>query len=203
MQTYTQEVSKLTSEIKKKDADRSDMTPAAVQRRRRERERLQSLVDQLNQDFKVQTSVYQSTKDRLLKERDFWFLGTTSIPTSESVSPRNRTVLAILQHCVIPRCLFGPNEAIYSAKFLREMHKLGTRNFSSLTLFDKVVFSYIFTNLASCLSIYMIQSFLHAQTEKRKTMDDFYEKYSASLLVGTEIDLSTRRRLSGLLLSAF
>lgn len=202
MQTYSQEVSKLTSEIKKKDADRSDMTVAAVQRRRRERERLQGLVDQINQDFKVQTAVYQSTKDRLLKERDFWFPGTTST-ASESVSPRNRMVLAILQHCVIPRCLFGPNEAIYSAKFIKDMHKLGTKNFSSLTLFDKVLFFYFVPNLDSCLSIYMIQLFLRAQTEKRKIMDDFYARYWASLLVGTGIDLSTRRKLSGLLPPAF
>lgn len=34
-------------------------------------------------------------------------------------------------------------------------------------------------------------------------MDDFYEKYSASSLVGTEIDLSTRRKLSGLARPAF
>lgn len=141
MQTYTQEVSKLTNEIKKKDAERSDMTATAVQRRRRERERLQSLVDQLNQDFKAQTAAYQTAKDRLAREKDSWFDETrpalASLP-SEMVPPRNRTVLAILQHCVIPRCLFGPNEAIFSAKFIKEMHKLGTKNFSSLTLFDKV-----------------------------------------------------------------
>jgi hypothetical protein len=138
MQAYTQEVSKLTSEIKKKDADRADTSPQAVQRRRRERERLQTLVDQLNQEFKTQTAVYQSTKLRLSKEKDFWF-DWANFPSGPVVAPpRNRTVLAILQHCVIPRCLFGPNEAIFSARFVREMHRLGTKNFSSLTLFDKV-----------------------------------------------------------------
>jgi hypothetical protein len=141
MQTYTQEVSKLTNEIKKKDADRTDMTPTAVQRRRRERERLQTLVDQLNQDFKAQTAAYQITKDRLSREKDSWFDETKPTSASETVPPRNKTVLAILQHCVIPRCLFGPNEAIFCAKFIRDMHKLGTKNFSSLTLFDKVCFS--------------------------------------------------------------
>ena len=138
MLTYTQEVSKLTSEIKKKDADRTDMTPVAVQRRRRERERLQALVDQLNQEFKSQTAVYQKTKKRLAKEKEFWFDWAKFPSAPDTTPPRNRTVLAILQHCVIPRCLFGPNEAIFSAKFVREMHKLGTKNFSSLTLFDKV-----------------------------------------------------------------
>jgi THO complex subunit 2 len=140
MQAYTLEVSKLTSEIKKKDADRTDMTAIAVQRRRRDRERLQALVDQLNQEFKTQTAVYQATKSRLSKEKDFWFDWAKLQSGPETPPPRNRTVLAILQHCVIPRCLFGPNEAIFSAKFVREMHRLGTKNFSSLTLFDKVSF---------------------------------------------------------------
>jgi len=138
MQAYTQEVSKLTSEIKKKDADRTDMSAQAIQRRRRERERLQSRVDQLNQEFKNQTVVYQATKNRLAKEKESWFDWTIFPSHPTAPPPRNRTVMAILQHCVVPRCLFGPNEAIFSAKFLREMHRLGTKNFSTLTLYDKV-----------------------------------------------------------------
>jgi hypothetical protein len=149
MQAYTQEVQKLTSDIKKKDADRTDMTPVAIQRRRRERERLQALIDQLNQEFKVQTAVYQTTKQRLSKEKDFWFDWAKLPSGPETIPPRNRTVLAILQHCIIPRCLFGPNEAIYSAKFVREMHRLGTKNFSSLTLFDKVSWTYLTSMLTT------------------------------------------------------
>ena len=133
-----QEVSKLTSEIKKKDADRTDMSAQAVQRRRRERERLQSLVDQLNQEFKNQTVVYQNTKNRLAKEKESWFDWTIFPTHPVNPPPRNRTVMAILQHCIVPKCLFGPNEAIFSAKFLKEMHRLGTKNFSTLTLYDKV-----------------------------------------------------------------
>jgi len=138
MQAYSQEVQKVTSEIKKKDADRTDLTPLAVQRRRRERERLQTLVDQLNQEFKFQTTAYQSTKQRLSQEKDFWFDWKKQSSPLDIPPPRNKTVLSILQHCVIPRCVFGPNEAIFTARFLREMHRLGTKNFSSLTLFDKV-----------------------------------------------------------------
>lgn len=138
VQAYTQEVTRLASEIKKRDADRSDSMPLAVQRRRRERERLQTLVDQLNQEFKTQTTIYQATKKRLAREKDFWFDWAHLPIKSESPPPRNKTVLAVLQHCIVPRCLFSPNDAIFSAKFVREMHRLGTKNFSSLTLFDKV-----------------------------------------------------------------
>jgi THO complex subunit 2 len=118
------------------------MSPLAVQRRRRDRDRLQALIDQLNKDFKVQTAAYQSTKERLSREKDFWFDWAKLSSTPEAVPPRNKTVLAILQHCIIPRSMFGPNEAIFGAKFVREMHRLGTKNFSSLTLFDKV-FSFL------------------------------------------------------------
>jgi len=138
MQAYSQEVGKLATEIKKKDSDRTDISAVAIQRRRRDRERLQVLVDQLNQEFKTQTAAYQATKTRLSKEKDFWFDWAKLSSGAQTIPPRNKTVLAILQHCIIPRCIFGPNEAIYSAKFIRDMHRLGTKNFSSLTLFDKV-----------------------------------------------------------------
>jgi THO complex subunit 2 len=146
MQAYSQEVSKLTAEIKKKDADRSDLSPPAVQKKRREREQLQGQIDQLNQEFKIQTSAFQSTKKRLSIEKDLWFDWTSLYPAGEPSPPRNKTVLTILQHCIIPRSLFGPNEAIFSAKFVREMHRLGTKNFSSLTLFDKVTSQFFTCN---------------------------------------------------------
>jgi THO complex subunit 2 len=139
MQAYKQESQKLTTELLKKDADKTDMSPLAIQRRRRERERLQAIVDQLTQEFKIQTTSYQTTRARLSKEKEFWFDWAKLPSGPESSPPRNKTVLAILQHCVIPRCLFGPNDAIFCARFLREMHRLGTNNFSSLTLMDKVI----------------------------------------------------------------
>jgi THO complex subunit 2 len=142
MQAYSQEVSKLTNEIKKKEADKTDISPLAIQRRRRERERLQASVDQLNQEFKIQTAAYQTTKTRLSQEKDFWFDWAKLPSGPDTVPPRNKTVLAILQHCIIPRCLFGPNEANFCARFLREMHRLGTKNFSSLTLMDKVILGF-------------------------------------------------------------
>jgi Transcription factor/nuclear export subunit protein 2 len=135
---YTTEVHKVTAEIKRQDADRSDTSASVLQRKRRERERLQTAVNQLNQEFKTQTAAFQAAKKRLSKEKEFWFNWEKLENGPETPPPRNKTVLALLQHCFIPRCLFGPNEAIYSAKFIREMHRMGTQNFSSLTLFDKV-----------------------------------------------------------------
>jgi THO complex subunit 2 len=180
MQAYTQEVSKLTSEIKKRDADRTDMSAPAVQRRRRERERLQSLVDQLNQEFKNQTVVYQTTKNRLAKEKESWFDWTIFPSHPINPPPRNRTVMAILQHCIVPRCLFGPNEAIFSAKFLKEMHRLGTKNFSTLTLYDKV-----FPGI-QCLANWLFRSlststrplFSPAQITRQKITAGSSEKFS-------------------------
>jgi THO complex subunit 2 len=138
MEAYHAEVTKLTTEIKKQDADRSDTSVRTLQQKRRERERLQGIIEQLNQEFKKQAAAYQVAKKRLSKEKDFWFNWEKLENGPETPPLRNKTVLAMLQHCFIPRSLFGPNEAIYCAKFIREMHRMGTQNFSSLTLFDKV-----------------------------------------------------------------
>jgi hypothetical protein len=43
-----------------------------------------------------------------------------------------------MELCIFPRLRMSPTDAVFSAQFLRLIHGLGTPNFSSLTMYDKV-----------------------------------------------------------------
>lgn len=44
----------------------------------------------------------------------------------------------LLQHCIFPRALFSPEDAIYAARFLHTLHMVGAPNFSSLSCYDRL-----------------------------------------------------------------
>ena len=47
-------------------------------------------------------------------------------------------VSQIMQHCIIPRVRLSPVEAVFCARFIKQMHSLGTPHFQTLALYDKV-----------------------------------------------------------------
>ena len=90
----------------------------------------QDLIKQLRAELKDQTLNHQATRRRLSLEKDHWFKDTCT---------RSEIVYQLLQYCIIPRALLSPTDAIFAGRFLRLMHANGTRNFSSLTAYDKVI----------------------------------------------------------------
>ncbi|KAI7849247.1 transcription factor/nuclear export subunit protein 2-domain-containing protein [Circinella umbellata] len=48
-------------------------------------------------------------------------------------------ISSIIQHCVLPRSIASETDAVFCAEFVLLMHRLGARNFSSLTMLDKVL----------------------------------------------------------------
>ena len=44
-----------------------------------------------------------------------------------------------LQHCIFPRCVFSPADAVYCAKFVQQTHAQGTPFFSTLQYYDKLL----------------------------------------------------------------
>jgi THO complex subunit 2 len=104
-------------------------TSAAVQRRKRERERCIWLMEKLEKELKDQEENLERTMNRLRAERDWWFIGSAN---------RYDIIHHLIQYCIYPRCIFSANDAKFCAKFMSLMHSLGTANFSSLTLYDRV-----------------------------------------------------------------
>ena len=60
-----------------------------------------------------------------------WFTEKANESAAESMNQ-------FLQHCIFPRCVFTPADAVYCAKFVQHTHAQGTPFFSTLQYYDKV-----------------------------------------------------------------
>ena len=49
------------------------------------------------------------------------------------------TMNHFLQHCIFPRCVFSPADAVYCARFVQQTHAQGTPFFSTLQYYDKLL----------------------------------------------------------------
>lgn len=47
--------------------------------------------------------------------------------------------MQFLQHCIFSRCIYSSADAIFCAKFVHILHKMGTPYFSTLQYYDKVL----------------------------------------------------------------
>jgi hypothetical protein len=45
---------------------------------------------------------------------------------------------ALLQFCLIPRCMVSPRDALYCGRFLQRLHHIDAPGFNSIICFDKV-----------------------------------------------------------------
>ncbi|EPQ27722.1 uncharacterized protein PFL1_04859 [Pseudozyma flocculosa PF-1] len=99
-----------------------------------QRKRLADTVAQLNAELKEQMKAHEVTRKRLVAEKDHWF---------SDRAERGSVAAQMIQHCLFPRALLSATDAIFAGRFIKSMHGLGTRNFSSLTVYDKVFVEHV------------------------------------------------------------
>lgn len=131
--SYQREVNKLKAILQaeeNKDAGK----------KKKERERCESLIAKLLEEEKLQQEHCHRVMARLKNEKDDWF---------QSKAAKNETITQFLQLCLFPRCTFTPVDALYCAKFVNLIHSLKTHNFSTLLCYDRV-FLDITNTVASC-----------------------------------------------------
>lgn len=105
--------------------------------------RHQESLEQLRAELKARTLAHQATRRRLTLEREYWF-------PYNGGKCRPVLVHQILQYCLIPRALLSPTDAMFAGKFIRLMHIYGTRNLSSLTLYDRIFIEHVSPVIFSC-----------------------------------------------------
>ncbi len=109
--------------------ENKDLNPS---RKKKEKERLNNLLDKLTDEQKRQREHVDKVMARLRAEKDSWFF------SRNAKLAKNETITTFLQLCLFPRCIFTANDAIYCAKFVQVIHLLKTPNFSTLICFDRV-----------------------------------------------------------------
>lgn len=110
-----------------------------VSKRKKEKEKFSALASKLEMEMKKQKENHEIVFSLLQTEKFKWFTNSKS---------RSQIVHLIVQHCLFPRALFSPADAIYTAKFIKLLHNIGTPNFSSLSLFDRIINDISFTLIA-------------------------------------------------------
>ncbi|KAG1146027.1 hypothetical protein G6F37_003593 [Rhizopus arrhizus] len=90
----------------------------------------QASLDMLNEDLPRHQAHVEKVMTILKDSQSRWF------PSSMQ---RQALISNVLQHCILPRSKISEVDAAFCYEFAMLMHKINTVNFSSLTLFDKVL----------------------------------------------------------------
>jgi len=123
-EAYSREIFKLKQNIKSLETESTHDG-----RKRREKERYESLIVKLKDEEKKQEEHHCRIRARMKHERDNWFFAKTT---------KNDTITNFLQLCIFPRSIFSALDAVYCAKMIHVLHQLKTNNFSTLLCFDRI-----------------------------------------------------------------
>jgi len=164
-----------------RSADRTKRLSASSHRAKRDR--YNTFVNTLAQEFKEQTASRVFTMKRLAREKQHWFAHSkapsitysnflTHVPAEHRASV---LASAIIEHCIQPRCLLSPMDADFCAQFIKVMHTQGTPRFHTLQCYDKVRLFHaaiyrIFRVGFSCLGTTSRQLSFPAASMKPRTM---------------------------------
>ena len=138
-ETYAKEIAKL----KAAPAKVNENNELNSTRKKKEKERLASLMEKMIEEQKRQKDHVERVMVRLREEKDTWFFSRSA------KLAKNETITTFLQLCLFPRCIFTANDAIYCAKFVKVIHMLKTPNFSTLICFDRIFCDITYT-VTSC-----------------------------------------------------
>jgi THO complex subunit 2 len=133
--SYEKEADRLKGQIQA--AEDKDM-PAG--KKKKEIERCRALLERLMEEQQRQEEHVRRVRLRLDREKIGWF---------GAKMHRVEMTIQFLQHCLIPRCVFTANDALYCAEFVHLLHTIQTPNFSTLICYDRI-FCDISYSLSMC-----------------------------------------------------
>ncbi|VAH69513.1 unnamed protein product [Triticum turgidum subsp. durum] len=123
---YDAEIKKLHENLKQLE-DNSDNSSIAISRRKKDKERIQDLLDKLKNESDKHHQHVISVLQRLTREKDKWL---SSSPDALKIN------MEFLQRCIYPRCVLSMQDAVYCATFVQMMHSLGTPFFNTVNHID-------------------------------------------------------------------
>ncbi|CAN6621826.1 THO complex subunit 2 [Trichomonascus vanleenenianus] len=129
----------LTETIRSLERERGRESAEKLREKKAEKEGLLPQLNKLVAESKRHALHYNKTRARLELEKDHWFsYNVEKLTGAEGINIRRQQTRHLLAHCILPRALHSPIDAIYCANFVRVLHSFGTVNFSTLSFFDKL-----------------------------------------------------------------
>lgn len=126
---YESEIAKQHAALKALE-EISDNSHSAIAKRKKDKERIQEVLDRLSSELQKQEQNVAAVHQRLVREKDSWL---TSCPDSLKIN------MEFLQRCIFPRCVLSMPDAVYCAKFVHTLHSLGTPFFNTVNHIDVLI----------------------------------------------------------------
>ncbi|KAI3847949.1 hypothetical protein MKX03_017474 [Papaver bracteatum] len=126
---YDSEIAKQHAALKALE-ELSDNSSSAITKRKKDKERIQELLDRLTYELRKHEENAASVRQRLAREKDKWL---RSCPDTLKIN------MEFLQRCILPRCIFSMPDAVYCAQFVRTLHSIGTPFFNTVNHIDVLI----------------------------------------------------------------
>ncbi|KAL9098813.1 MAG: hypothetical protein Q9163_005591, partial [Psora crenata] len=130
LQPYDEATQRLNRKVEAINADRSDISVAGTQRKNREKQSILDTIARLHKEMKECMQLNYLGKARLRKEKDLWFEG--------SWGKFDKLNVALIEHCIFPRLVMSPLDAMYTFKMIKWLHSEGVANFRTLGVYDQL-----------------------------------------------------------------
>lgn len=133
-----QKVKELSGAISQLDKQPSSSVSIELKQRRQEKDQASLELTKLMAESKRHALHFSKSKARLENEKQYWFKYILDDDGLEDKVVRKYQIRKLLAHCILPRVVHSPIDAIFCARFIRLLHSLGTFNFSTLNFYDKL-----------------------------------------------------------------
>ncbi|KAL9128534.1 MAG: hypothetical protein Q9217_002799 [Psora testacea] len=130
LQPYDEATQRLNRRVEAINADRSDISVVGTQRKNREKQGILDTVARLHKEMKECMQLNYLGKARLRKEKDLWFAG--------SWGKFDNLNVALIEHCIFPRLVMSPLDAMYTFKMIKWLHSEGVANFRTMGVYDQL-----------------------------------------------------------------
>ncbi|CAK9221020.1 unnamed protein product, partial [Sphagnum troendelagicum] len=137
---YEVEISKQRAALKALE-ESSDNSHLAIAKRKKDKEKIQEVLDRLSAELQKQEATVTSINQRLVREKDGWLASC-----SESL----KINMEFLQRCIFPRCVMSMMDAVYCARFVHTIHSLGTPFFNTINHIDALICKTLFPMICCC-----------------------------------------------------
>ncbi|XP_068660653.1 THO complex subunit 2-like isoform X2 [Aristolochia californica] len=139
-QRYESEIAKQNAALKALE-ELSDNSSSAITKRKKDKEKIQELLDQLVLEHQKHKENVTSVLRRLAREKDNWL---SSCPDALKIN------MEFLQRCIFPRCIFSMLDAVYCAMFVHTLHSLGTPFFNTVNHIEVLISKTLQPMICSC-----------------------------------------------------
>lgn len=148
---YDKEIALVRQQILDLESDKGLVTSTEVRTRAIERTKLESILNGLSAELILQEANHKVTSEFMTSRSRVWFDRTRMLQSAvDPTEWRRRSAANLVQHCLLPRCLFSPNDARYTAQLLLSLHDLAAPHLNIMRVYGQLFGAQLATSIFTC-----------------------------------------------------